>query len=201
VAGHAGPSRRLPFRGAEEPRSRPALLGSEVLALFVVPTALLAQFGAAVLVTALANRRRGVRELLHRVFRWRVHPGWYLVAVLGLPVLAVPGGHRGARARLAPVPSGVSGSWAGVLDRAGVRAAEQFVGGGRVDGVRAGSAAESARSAGRADPGPVHSGLSGSPTNLITHPLLVISAGGSSRAVDPAWFPRLDAGCLGIGPA
>jgi hypothetical protein len=73
VTGHAGPSRRLPFRGAEEPRSRPALLGSEVLALFVVPTALLAQFGAAVLVTAPANRRRGVRELLSNLWE---EAGW-----------------------------------------------------------------------------------------------------------------------------
>lgn len=69
----------------------PALLGSEALQLSIIPTAVLAQFGAAVLVTALADGRTAVRDLLRRVFRWRVHPVSYAVAVLGLPVLAVAG--------------------------------------------------------------------------------------------------------------
>lgn len=69
----------------------PALLHSDALVLFVLPTALFAQFGAAVLVTAMADGKDGVRALLRRTFRWRVHPAWYLGAAFGLPVLAVAG--------------------------------------------------------------------------------------------------------------
>lgn len=69
----------------------PALLHSEALVLFVIPTAMFAQLGAAVLVTALADGRDGVRALLRRTFRWRVHPGWYVLAAFGLPALAVVG--------------------------------------------------------------------------------------------------------------
>ncbi len=69
----------------------PALMHSENLTLFVLPTALIAQLGAAVLVTALADGRDGVRALLRRTFRWRVHPLWYAVAAFGLPAIAVAG--------------------------------------------------------------------------------------------------------------
>src|SRR4051812_39758340 len=69
----------------------PALAHSDALTLFVIPTALIAQLGAAVLVTAAADGRAGVRALLGRTFRWRVNPGWYAVAVLGIPVVAVAG--------------------------------------------------------------------------------------------------------------
>lgn len=40
----------------------------------------------AFLVTAATSGRAGVRDLLARVFRWRVGVGWYLLAILGLPV-------------------------------------------------------------------------------------------------------------------
>jgi membrane protease YdiL (CAAX protease family) len=40
----------------------------------------------AFLVTAATSGRAGVRDLLARVFRWRVGGGWYLLAILGLPV-------------------------------------------------------------------------------------------------------------------
>jgi hypothetical protein len=38
---------------------------------------------AAVVVTAVACGRRGVAALLRQLVRWRVHPGWYAVAVPG----------------------------------------------------------------------------------------------------------------------
>jgi membrane protease YdiL (CAAX protease family) len=47
--------------------------------------ALLAQLLPAVLVTAATDGRSGVRALFARVFRWRVHPGWYAVAIFALP--------------------------------------------------------------------------------------------------------------------
>lgn len=56
----------------------PAVVGLPALAL-------LAQLLPAVLLTAAADGRTGVRALLGRVFRWRVHVGWYLVAILALP--------------------------------------------------------------------------------------------------------------------
>ena len=44
---------------------------------------------AAFVATALADGRAGVRELRHRVFHFRVHPKWYAVAILLLPVAAL----------------------------------------------------------------------------------------------------------------
>ena len=69
----------------------PALLGVENLQIFVLPTAVFAQFGVALAVAALGSGRDGVRALLRRAFRWRAHPLWYAVAVLALPVLGVLG--------------------------------------------------------------------------------------------------------------
>ncbi|MDQ0769075.1 membrane protease YdiL (CAAX protease family) [Pseudarthrobacter defluvii] len=48
---------------------------------------LLILLGTAVLVTAAADGRPAVRELFKRAFRWRVGSGWYVAALLGLPVL------------------------------------------------------------------------------------------------------------------
>lgn len=69
----------------------PALLGLQPIQLLVLPTAVIGLFGGAVLVTGLADGRAAVRELLRRVFRWRVHPGWYLLAAVGIPVIALSG--------------------------------------------------------------------------------------------------------------
>jgi uncharacterized protein len=44
---------------------------------------------SAFITTALAEGRPGVRELRSRVFRFRVKPGWYAVALVGLPLVAV----------------------------------------------------------------------------------------------------------------
>ena len=50
---------------------------------------LLILLGAAVLVTAAAEGRAGVRRLFSGVVRWRVGAGWYAVALLALPVLTL----------------------------------------------------------------------------------------------------------------
>ena len=46
---------------------------------------------AAVLVVAASDGRAGVRDLARRSLRWRVGVRWYLVAVLGLPVVVLAG--------------------------------------------------------------------------------------------------------------
>ena len=58
----------------------------------VAPFILLDTFalaGAAFVTTALADGRSGVRELRRRVFNFRVNPGWYVLAILLLPVAAM----------------------------------------------------------------------------------------------------------------
>src|SRR5215213_907716 len=65
-------------RGPSEPRTLVALLHllgglGPMMSTFVV--------------TALAGGSVGLRELLGRVFRWRVGLGWWVVAVLGTPIL------------------------------------------------------------------------------------------------------------------
>ena len=52
-----------------------------------VLTALL--FGSALLVTYLDGGRLAVRQLFRRILRWRVGIGWWLVAVIALPLLTV----------------------------------------------------------------------------------------------------------------
>jgi membrane protease YdiL (CAAX protease family) len=52
---------------------------------FLLATVVFAQLVPALLVTAAADGRAGVRDLVRRIFRWRVHPGWYAVAFLALP--------------------------------------------------------------------------------------------------------------------
>ncbi len=49
----------------------------------------LALLPAALYVTKVTEGSAGVRALLRRAFRWRVHPGWWLTALFGLPVLTV----------------------------------------------------------------------------------------------------------------
>ncbi len=50
---------------------------------------LLVLLGAAVLVTAAADGRPGVRRLFSGVVRWRVGAGWYVIALLALPLLTL----------------------------------------------------------------------------------------------------------------
>ena len=47
----------------------------------------LGPMASAFVVTALAGGSAGIRELLDRVFRWRVGVGWWVVAALGTPIL------------------------------------------------------------------------------------------------------------------
>jgi uncharacterized protein len=68
----------------------PALAGMP-LEPFLLAAVLFGQLLPAVLVTAAVGGRPAVRELFGRVFRWRVHPGWYLLALLGIPVAALLG--------------------------------------------------------------------------------------------------------------
>jgi membrane protease YdiL (CAAX protease family) len=57
----------------------------------LIAVVLFGQLLPAVLVTAAVGGRKAVRQLFSRVFRWRVHPGWYLVALLGIPVACLLG--------------------------------------------------------------------------------------------------------------
>jgi len=50
---------------------------------------LLVLLGAAVLVTAATDGRPGVRRLFSGVVRWRVGAGWYVIALLALPILTL----------------------------------------------------------------------------------------------------------------
>jgi len=75
---------------------------------------------AAVIVTAWMDGAGGVRQLLRKYVIWRVHPGWYLAAVLvpSIPAVAVTaihlwrGGHLGSpdidRVAALPVAAGLS---------------------------------------------------------------------------------------------
>ena len=70
---------------------------------------LLALFGPAVAALAVAGvteGRAGVRALVGRLFRWRVHPAWYAVAV-GLPLLLTLAAIGVNRALGVPTPPGV----------------------------------------------------------------------------------------------
>ena len=66
----------------------PARLGLDMERAFAgVLTILL--FGSALLVTSLDGGRRAVRQLFRRILRWRVNVGWWLVALVALPMLTV----------------------------------------------------------------------------------------------------------------
>jgi CAAX protease family protein len=68
----------------------PAVLAGVPLIPFpLLGAVLLGQLGASLLVTWAADGWPGVRGLLRRVFRWRVHPAWYVLALLAIPFLSL----------------------------------------------------------------------------------------------------------------
>jgi uncharacterized protein len=85
VARHPVPSLTVIMLGVAFALLTPPTLAGWAPEPFLLATVVLAQLVPAVLVTAAADGRAGVRDLVHRVFRWRVHPGWYVVAFLALP--------------------------------------------------------------------------------------------------------------------
>jgi membrane protease YdiL (CAAX protease family) len=64
-----------------------------ILAFHSITPGLLLEFvvlvGTAILVTGIADGRPGLRRLFAGVLRWRVGLGWYLVALLALPMLTL----------------------------------------------------------------------------------------------------------------
>jgi CAAX protease family protein len=66
-----------------------ALLGVPLIPFPLLGAIFLGQLGSAVLVSWAAGGWPAVRELFGRIFRWRVHPGWYLLALLGIPVASL----------------------------------------------------------------------------------------------------------------
>lgn len=66
-----------------------AFLAPQALQPLVIPASVVSQFGTSVVVTALVDGRAGLTDHLRRVFLWRVGAHWYLLAVAGLPSLAL----------------------------------------------------------------------------------------------------------------
>jgi membrane protease YdiL (CAAX protease family) len=69
-----------------------AQIGSILLIGNILPgilAELLILLGTAVLVTAAADGRPGVRTLFRQALRWRVRAGWYVAALLALPALTM----------------------------------------------------------------------------------------------------------------
>jgi membrane protease YdiL (CAAX protease family) len=77
----------------------PILLSQRGFGLLALPDALLlvffivstfaGPFGAALIVTGITEGRAGVRLLLRRIVQWRVGLVWYLIPILGYPLLFV----------------------------------------------------------------------------------------------------------------
>jgi membrane protease YdiL (CAAX protease family) len=76
---------------------------------FALVVTLLVMLPAALWVTAVVDGRPGVRDLLGRVVRWRIGPGWWAAVLLALPVTAVIVGLAldGERTVAGGVPSAV----------------------------------------------------------------------------------------------
>ena len=66
-----------------------ALAGIDLIPFPLLGAIFLGQLGPAVLVTWADGGWPAVRKLFGRAFRWRVHPVWYLVVLLAIPVVSL----------------------------------------------------------------------------------------------------------------
>ena len=89
VARHPVPSMIVIMLGVAFALLTPPTLAGWAPEPFLLATVVFAQLVPALLVTAAADGRAGVRDLVRRIFRWRVHPAWYAVAFLALPAAAL----------------------------------------------------------------------------------------------------------------
>ena len=85
----------------------PAAIAGLPLEPFLLGVTLIGYVLPAILVTAASGGRPAVRELFGRIFRWRVNPAWYLLALLGIPaattvVVAVASGPAALHGLTAP---------------------------------------------------------------------------------------------------
>jgi len=69
------------------------LLGFDAppIQVFILLVSVLGLAGSAFTITAVVDGRAGVRRLASRLVRWRVGLQWYLIAIFGLPVVALLG--------------------------------------------------------------------------------------------------------------
>jgi hypothetical protein len=112
----------------------------------LAPNASFGPFLAALVVLAITRGKAGVMELLRRMVRWRMAPGWYAVALL------LPGSDHGCRYRAQRPPrrpSSLLGQarWldqtrSGVLPPAAYPRARRRLGGARLEGLRLAPAAD-----------------------------------------------------------
>jgi len=79
-----------------------AVAGINQLGLFAGP------FAAALLVTRIAEGRDGLRSLLRRIVQWRVHPAWYLLALVAIPLATGIGYLLAPGTSLAPEGGGLA---------------------------------------------------------------------------------------------
>ncbi|SFN45308.1 Membrane protease YdiL, CAAX protease family [Pseudonocardia ammonioxydans] len=70
----------------------PELLGTSQL-LGVLPGAYLGPIASAVLITAVADGRAGLRRWVGRMWRWRVRWHWYAITLLGVPAAMLATGY------------------------------------------------------------------------------------------------------------
>jgi len=66
-----------------------ALAGVPLIPFPMLGAIFLAQLGPAVLVTWAGGGWAEVRHLFGRIFRWRVHPAWYVLALFGIPIVSL----------------------------------------------------------------------------------------------------------------